>query len=50
MDQIKCNVCSCVYNDNECCHAKTIEVCNCHCHGQDAQSADQTECRTFKQK
>lgn len=47
---IKCNVCSCYYNNNEYCNAAHIEVSNCHCHGHDATTSEQTECCTFKQK
>lgn len=49
-NHIKCKVCSCVYNKNEECDATQIEVMNCHCHGHDAASSEQTECATFKQK
>lgn len=48
--QIKCDVCSCMYNKNECCDAAEIKVSNCQCHGQDARTSEQTECSTFRQK
>lgn len=48
--QIKCKVCSCVYNKDEYCDAGQIEVANCHCHGHDAKSSEQTECCTFREK
>ena len=47
-NHIKCKVCSCMYNKDECCEASHVEVSNCHCN--DSTKSEQTECSTFKQK
>lgn len=48
MNDIKCKVKKCYYNENDACKASCIEVCNCNCHQADHK--DQTECATFKMK
>ena len=46
MNEIKCSVKKCHYNENESCTAKCIEVCNCNCHQADIIE-DQTKYSAF---
>lgn len=48
MSKVKCMVEECVYNDSYYCDASEIEVCSCGTNH--VNCADETACRTFREK